>query len=106
METDEQLLHRFYTDGAVDALEEFLDRHGPLFVRIAFLIIRTRTGCDVQALGEWDINDILDEVSAHVLLTRMAGAARWPHERLSALSWLVHLLCLELDRRLGLRPPF
>jgi hypothetical protein len=34
------------------------------------------------------------------------GLARWPNQRLSALTWLIHILCLEMDRHMGVRPPF
>jgi hypothetical protein len=77
-----------------------------LLARVAYLILQARTGSAVQALGEWDIDERLANVWAHVLMTRQGGVGRWPHQRLSVLTWLIHLLCLEMDRHLGLRPPF
>lgn len=103
--TDERLLHDFYACDAA-ALERLAARHDPLLARVAHLILVARTGSQVQALGEWDIDDRLSNVWAHVLMTKMTGLAVWPHQRLTALAWLLHLLALEMDRHLGFRPPF
>ncbi len=103
--TDEELLHSFYA-GDTAALGSLVTRHEPLLRQVAFLILQTRTGSAVQALGEWDIGERLASVWAHVLMTRQGAIGSWPHQRLSALTWLIHLLCLEMDRHLGLRGPF
>ena len=55
--TDEELLHAFYA-GDTTALERLAERQDPLLARIAYLILLTRTGSEVQALGEWDISEI------------------------------------------------
>src|SRR5262245_46863326 len=103
--TDEELLHSFYDAGDSAALERLADRHDPLLARIAYQILRARIGSQAQ-LGEWDIDERLADVWAYVLGTRMTGLGRWPHQRLTALTWLIHLLCLEMDQHLGFRLPF
>jgi hypothetical protein len=103
--TDEELLHAFY-DCDASALERLAKRLDPLLARIANLILQTRTGSAAQALGEWDIEERLLSLWTHVLSTKMTGMATWPQQRLSALTWLIHLLCLEMDRHLGFRGPF
>jgi hypothetical protein len=103
--TDEQLMHAFYA-GDTTALDELATRYDPLLARVAHQILLARTGSEVQARGEWDIDDRLSNIWAHVLSTRMTGLARWPHQRLTVLAWLLHLLTLEMDRHLGFRPPF
>jgi len=103
--TDEELLHAFYA-GDTAALDQLAERHDQLLWQIANLILVTRTGSAVQALGEWDIDERLANVWAHVAMTRLAAFGPWPHQRLSALTWLIHILCLEMDRHLGLRGPF
>lgn len=52
--TDEELLHAFYI-GDTAALEQLAERHGALLGRVAYLILRARTGSAVQALAEWEI---------------------------------------------------
>jgi hypothetical protein len=103
--TDEKLLHDFYA-GDTPALEQLARRLDPILARIVYQIIRARTGSSKQAMGEWDIDERLAGMWAHVLGTHTTGLAPWPHQRLSALTWLIHLLCLELDRHLGFRGPF
>jgi hypothetical protein len=103
--TDEALLHAFYV-GDNTALEQLAERHAPLLWQVAFLILQSRTGSAVHALGEWDIDEQLANVWTHVLMTRQAGMGVWPHQRLSALTWVIHILCLEMDRHLGFRGPF
>jgi hypothetical protein len=103
--TDEELLHAFYA-GETDALARLVDRHHPLLWWFAYRILRARTGSAIQALGEWDINERLTSLWDHVLRTRQAAIGSWPYQRLSALTWLIHLLCLEMDRHLGLLGPF
>ena len=103
--TDEELLHAFYA-GDSDALERMADRHDPVLWGLAYLILKARTGSAVQARGEWDISERLSQVWAHVLMTQQTSFGTWPHQRLSALTWLIHLLSLEMDRHLGLRGPF
>jgi hypothetical protein len=103
--TDEELLHAFYT-GDIAALVTLTERHTPLLARIASQILETRTGSVIQALWEWDIGERVTNVWSHVLMTRHVVIGVWPHQRLSALTWIIHLLCLEMDRHLGLRGPF
>jgi hypothetical protein len=105
MNTDEALMHAFYTDDT-SALDELATRYDPVLARVAYLILLHRTSSEAQALGEWDIDDRLNNVWAHVLNTRQTGLARWPHQRLTVLAWILHLLNLEMDRHLGFRPPF
>jgi hypothetical protein len=104
--TDEELLHAFYAAGDTSTLERLAERLDPFLARIAYQILQARTGSALQALGEWDIDDRLGDLWTHVLATRVAGLARWPHQRLTALTWLIHLLCIEMDRHLGFRAPF
>jgi hypothetical protein len=103
--TDEDLLHTFYA-GDSGALEQLIGRYSRLLRRLAYLILRKRTGSKVQALREWDIDQRTANVWTHILLTREAALGGWPHQRLSALTWFIHLLCLEMDRHLGFRAPF
>jgi hypothetical protein len=103
--TDEDVLHAFYA-GDNTALERLVERHDLLLWQIAFEILKTRTGSAVQALAEWDIDERLTSMWTHVAMTRQAAIGSWPHQRLSALTWIIHLLCLEMDRHLGLRGPF
>jgi hypothetical protein len=105
--TDEELLHAFYnaTGSDTTALEQLAERLDSFLAHIAYQVLAARTG-PVQARGEWDIDDRLQDVWTQVLGTRVTGLARWPHARLTALTWLVHLPCLELDRHLGFRGPF
>lgn len=103
--TDEELLHSFYAGENV-ALESLVERHVQLMWQVAFLILQARTGSATHALAEWDINERLTEVLAHVLMTRQGAIGAWPYQRLSALTWLIHILCLEMDRHLGFRGPF
>ena len=103
--TDEELLHAFYA-GDTAAVETVIQRHNLLLWRIANLILRTRTGSDLQALGESDISARLASVWAHVVMTQQVAVGSWPYQRLTALTWLIHLLCVEMDRHLGFRGPF
>jgi hypothetical protein len=103
--TDEELLHAFYA-GDNAALERLADRHRWLLGRVTFLILRARTGSEVQALHEWDSDERLNNVWTHVLMTRQVGMGAWPSTRLTALTWLIHLMCLEMDRHLGFHGPF
>jgi len=103
--SDERLLHDFYACNTA-ALEQLASRLDPILARIAILILGARGEAARQALGEWVIDERLNDVWTHVYLTKGSGAGRWPHQRLSALTWLIYLLCLEMDRNMGLRPPF
>ncbi len=103
--TDEELMHAFY-GGDTTALNQLSLRVDPILGRLAFLFLQARNGSGLLSLGEWDINERLDRVWSYVLDTRTTGFARWPHQRLSVLTWLIHILCLEMDRHLGFRPPF
>jgi len=103
--TDEELLHTFYA-GETAALEQLVERHWSMFSKIAKLILEVRTGSALQASNEWDTDDRLNNMWIHVLNTQQAHVGRWPHERISALTWLIHLLCLEMDGHLGFQPPF
>jgi hypothetical protein len=103
--TDETLMHAFYA-GETSALDDLATRYDTMFTRIVYLILFARTASETQALSEWDIDDRVNSVWAHILNTRTAGLARWPHQRLTVLTWLLHLLSLEMDRHLGFRPPF
>jgi hypothetical protein len=106
--TDEELLHAFYNAAATDtaALQQLADRLDSALGQIAYQILVVRTGSALQALDEWDIDDRLHGMWTNVLSTRQTGLARWPYQRLTALTWIVHLLCLEMDRHLGFRGPF
>jgi hypothetical protein len=103
--TIEELLQAYYGCDS-EALEELAERLDPVLGRIAHEILRVRRGSAVQALGEWDIGERLTSVWAHIVGTKLASLATWPHKRLSALTWIVHLLCQEMDRHLTLRGPF
>jgi hypothetical protein len=103
--TDEELLHAFYA-GDNEAVKSLAVRHDPLLWEVAFLILRARTGSVARALGEWDVNERVNGAWTHVLMTRLASIGSWPHQRLSALTWLIHILCLEMDRHVDLRGPF
>jgi len=103
--TDEELLHAINA-GDVGALDRLAERYDPVLGPIGSLILQVRTGSLVQALREWDIAERVESVWAHVLLTRQAALGSWPHQRLSALTWFIHLLCLEMDRHLGIHGPF
>jgi hypothetical protein len=103
--TDEEVLHAFYGCDS-DALEVLAERHDPLLSRIAYLMLRARTGSSLQALGEWDIDERLMSLWSHIQATKVTKLAPWPHQRLSALTWLIYLMCLEMDQHLGLRGPF
>jgi hypothetical protein len=92
--TGEALLHAFYV-GDNAALQQLAERHASLLWQVAFLILQARTGSSVHALGEWDIDEQVAKVWTHVLMTRQAAMGVWPHQRLSALAWLIHILCLE-----------
>ena len=106
MNLDDQLLHRFYAGDKI-ALEDLADRYEPILGRITHQILLARTGSEVQAAEEWDVEERVDAVWSLVFMSSKVNAGRWPHQRISALTWIVHLLCQEIDRRLfGLRPPF
>jgi hypothetical protein len=101
----EQLLHEFYNTGDGSALDRLSRRLDPYLARIAHLILLAR-GIPAGALGEWDIDDRLANVWAYIYNTRQAGFGRWPHQRMSALHWLIYLLGQEMDRRMDFLPPF
>ena len=103
--SDEQLLHDFYS-GDNAALEKLTARLDPVLARIAHQVLLARAGPGPLALGEWDIDERLNNLWAHVYLTRQTNFGRWPHQQLSALRWLIFLLCAEIDRNMGLRGPF
>ncbi len=103
--TDEELLHAFYA-GDSAAIARLAERHDSVLSRVAYLILEARTGSEVQALSEWDAGERLDGVWTHVLLTQQGSLGSWPHQRLSVLTWIIHLLCLEMDRHLGFRAPY
>src|SRR4051794_25146044 len=103
--SDEELLHAFYA-GDDHAIERLVERHDPVLKQVAYLILQARTGSRMQARREWDIDDRLTQVWTHVAMTRQAGLGAWPHQRLSALTWLIYLLCLEMDRHLRFHGPF
>jgi len=103
--TDEELLHAFYA-GDNSALDLLFDRYEPNLAQMGRLILELRTGSTIQARGEWDIDERLSSVWIHVATTRSVHFGRWPYERVSALTWIIHLLCLEMDRHMGLRGPF
>ncbi len=103
--TDEDLMHRFYA-GGLDALYELAQRYDPTLSQIAVLILTARTGSAVQALAEWDVNQRIGRVWTYVLSTREVNIGRWPNQRISVLTWLVHLISLEMDNHLGFRGPF
>jgi|GEM_PF-5522928 len=105
MPTDEELLHNFYA-GDSTALQRLVERHQRILGRIAYLILQTRTGSEAQAFIEWDLDERLISMWTHVLSTREVNVGRWPHQRLSVLTWLIHLVSLVLDRHLGFRGPF
>jgi hypothetical protein len=101
--TDEALLHAFY-NGDDEALEQLVKRLNPTLGRVARLILRFRTGS--TDLSEWNITERLVRVWVHVSGTAHAPFGRWPHDRLTALSWCIYLLGVEMDRHLGFTPPF
>jgi hypothetical protein len=103
--SDEQLLHSFY-GGNNAALVELAGRLDPFLARIAHLVLLARASAMPLALDEWVIDDRLSDLWAHVYLTRQVDLGRWPHRQLSALRWLISLLCEEMDRDMGLRGPF
>jgi hypothetical protein len=104
-QSDEQLLHRFYA-GETDLVYELAQRYDPILRLVAHQILALRTGSVVQASGEWDVQERLTAVWVNVLNSAKVNVGRWPHERISALNWLIYLLCVEMDRHLGLRPPY
>jgi hypothetical protein len=103
--SDEQLLHTFYA-GDNTALEQLAARHDPMLARVAHLILLARAAAAPLALGEWDIDERLNNLWANVYLTRRTNVGRWPHQQLSALRWFISLLCEEIDRDLAIRGPF
>jgi hypothetical protein len=103
--TDEELLHSFY-GGDNAALGRLAERRAPMLSRIAYSLLKARIGSAVQARAEWDLGERMGNVWAYVLSTRNVNIGRWPNQRLSALTWLVHLVCLEMDRHLGFSGPF
>ncbi len=102
--SDEQLLHTFYA-GDTEAINQLIERYDPILARIAHQILLLR-GVPAPVHGEWDIDDRLSNLWAHVYQTRMVNFGRWPHQQLSALRWVIFLLCAEMDRTMGFRPPF
>jgi hypothetical protein len=103
--TDEELMHRYY-GGDDAALERLIERHDELLTQFGELFLLARTGSPLQVASEGDTDERVVHVWTHVFMTRHAVIGTWPYARLSVLTWLVHLLCLELDRHLGLRGPF
>src|SRR5438067_1505428 len=103
--TDEELLHAYYA-GDSAALDQLIGRHDELLSEFAYRILVVRTGSPIQASNEWDIDERITNVWVHVMMTGQAMIGSWPHQRLSVLTWLLHLLCLEMDRHLGFRGPF
>jgi hypothetical protein len=103
--TDEELLHSFYSsdDGA---LVQLMERYQPFLASLGYQILLHRIGSAVQASGEWDVDDRVENVRIHIHMTRQGAMATWPHQRLSALTWVIYLFCLEMDRNLGLSAPF
>lgn len=105
MNPDEQLLHQFYA-GDTNALDELSRRNETTLARIGYQLLLARTGSAVQVTEEWDLSERLDAVWELVLMSREVNMGRWPHQRLTVLTWLIHLLCQETDRHLGFRPPY
>jgi hypothetical protein len=87
--TYEELLHRFYA-GDNEALHRLSDRCDRYLLGVASLILQARTGSTVQASMEWNLDERLVNVWTNVLMTSQVNIGRWPHERLSALTWLIH----------------
>jgi len=102
--TDEELLHSFY-GGDDEALKQLAARLEPGLSRMAFLILRVRTGLDVSALGEWDVEDRI-RMCVPCAKYGQGQHGPMPHQRLSVLTWIIHLLCLEMDRHLGFLAPY
>ena len=103
--SDEELLHAFYA-GDNAALNKLVRRFDTILTRIARLILVARGVAAGLALGEWDIDERLNEVWTNVYYTRTTNMARWPHQRLTSLHWLIYLLCEAMDRNMGFRAPF
>lgn len=103
--SDEELMHAFYA-GEVSALDHLAFRHGQTLAQVSYLILLARTGSVVQSLGEWDLEGRLSSVWDQVVRTSQVEIGRWPHQRITVLAWLIHLVSLEMDRHLGFRPPY
>jgi hypothetical protein len=100
---DEALLHAFYA-GDKTALKQLAERMNPTLASIVNVILQMRTGS--ANLQEWDVNDRLISLWTHVKSTSLKSAGYWPSERLSASTWLIHLLCIEMDRHLEFNGPY
>ena len=98
-------MHGFYA-GNNGAIEQLMERFDPTLAQIGVLILKIRTGSEIQAIAEWNVNQRLGKVWAYVLGTRAVNIGRWPNQRISALTWLIHLMSLEMDNHLGFRGPF
>jgi hypothetical protein len=103
--TQEQLLHAFYNcdQAALVRLAQILN---PALAMIAFEILQVRTGSAIQARIEWNVDEWIARVWEHIVATKTTMLAIWPSQRLSAFTWIVHLLCLEMDRHLMPSGPF
>jgi hypothetical protein len=102
--SDEELLHRFYA-GESAAIDELAQRLDPFLTRVGEQVFLVRAGSAIQA-QEWDVGERLHAVWILVMMSRKVNMGSWPSQRLSALTWLIHLLCQEIDRHLGMQPPF
>ena len=103
--TDEELLHGFYA-GDNNALLRLAEQLDPMLLRISYSILQARTGSGLQAMTEWNPDERLTSEWVHVRSTRQVNIGRWPNQRLTVLTWLIHLLCQEMDRHLGFREPY
>lgn len=101
----EKLLHDFYA-GNNAALGQLAARLDPLLAHVAYRVLLARDGPLHVSLGEWDVDERLNDVWTLVLATRERHTSRWPYELQSAIHWLISVLCMEIDWRLGLRGPF
>jgi hypothetical protein len=101
--TDEALLHAFYA-GDQAALVQLGVRLNPALANVAIVILHVRTNS--ANVSEWDVDERIVRVWSYVSATVQANSGRWPHQRLTALTWLIHVLSIEMDRHLGFTPPF
>ena len=99
--SDEQLMAAYYQCDA-GALDRLAERHHALLARFVYLMLVARTGNSAQALGEWDLDERVQNVWAVVMLSKMGNTGRRP-QNVSVLVWLVSLVCREVDRHLGYR---
>ncbi len=101
--TDEALLHAFY-NGDAEALVQLAERFKPTLARVAHLMLQARTNS--ANVSEWDVDERLVRVWIVVSGSAQANFGFWPHQQLTALTWVIHLLCKEMDRHLGFIPPY